>query len=170
MSITPVADTAYFANVGKSILDSAADALECNGVDVPDRMFVGFNRPPQDVCPELVLWISNIRTWDGNFPDTRTDTRLLCLNAYAFDATIRIGRCYVDVDEHGQPLDTATLEDFSAELYKDVTALYMGWVNQWRGGNVSELNSYEAVTVSQCTPYSEGGCAGWEFTVTVGTI
>ena len=169
MAITPVRSTQYFFNVGKSILDSAVDALECHSLDVPSRLFVGFDRPPQDCCPELVAWISNIRPWDGDFPDTRSNGRLLCSNAWSFDVTIRIGRCYVDVDDNG-PLDTDTLEDWSGALYADATALYMGWVNQWRAGNVIELNSYEAVSVGPAVPYNQGGCAGWEFTITVGTI
>jgi hypothetical protein len=116
-----------------------------------------------------VLWIDNIRTWDGDFPDSRSNTRLLCTNAYAFDATIRIGRCYIDFLETG-PMPQDEIQDQAAELYKDATALYMGWVAQWRAGNVDELNDYEAVTVGSLTAYNQGGCAGWEFTVTVGTI
>lgn len=170
MTITPVSNVGFFTNVGKSVLKSAADALECHGLDVPSRLFVGFDRPPQDCCPELVLWIGNIRPWDGDFPDTRSNGRLLCSNAYSFDATIRIGRCYVDIGQNGETLDEQTLEDFSTEMYKDATALYMGWVSQWRAGNVDELDNYEAVTVGPLTSYNQGGCGGWEFTITIGTI
>jgi hypothetical protein len=167
---TPFSNTGYFLNLGKSILDSLADALECNGLDVPGRVFVGFERPPQDLCPELVVWIGNIRTWDGDFPDTRSSGRLLCSNGYAFDVSVRIGRCYIDMDEDGQPLDGETLQDWAGELYRDVTALYMGWINQWRAGNVTELSMYDLVTVGACTQYNSGGCAGHEFTITVGTF
>ena len=168
--MTPLDNTGYFLNVGKSILNSLEDALGCHGLDIPERSFVGFDQPPQDACPELVVWISNIRTWDGDFPDSRTNGRLLCTNAYAFDVSVRVGRCYVDVDENGQPLDSETLEGWAGELYRDVTALYMGWINQWRAGNVTELTNFECVTVGPVTSYNQGGCAGHEFVITVGTF
>jgi len=169
MSITPVSNTGYFFNVGNSILDSLVNALNCNGLDVPDRRFVGFEEPPQDCCPDLVLWISNIRPWDGDFPDTRNNGRLLCTNAYAFDVTVRIGRCYLDYLEDGA-MPEQDIEDQSKIMYADATALYMGWVAQWRSGNVTELNNYEAVTVGTLTSYTEGACGGWQFTITVSTI
>lgn len=164
---TPFGNPEYFGNVAQSILDSAADALRCQNIDVPQRMYVGFERPAQDCCPDLVAWVSNIRVWDGDFPNTRTNGRLLATNLYAFDVTIRIGRCYIESDANGQPLDSETLGDFSRALYKDATTLYSGWLYEWRSGNVAELNNYSAVDIGPCTPYNSGGCAGWEFTITV---
>jgi len=167
---TPFDYSGYFLNVGRSILESLAEALSCQGLDVPERSFVGFDRPSQDVCPELVVWIDNIRTWDGDFPDTRSNGRLLCTNGYSFDTHVRIGRCYIDSDEDGQPLDQETLEDWSGALYSDIAALYMGWISQWRAGNVTELSNFELVTTGPVTTYHSGGCAGHEFTITVGTF
>lgn len=168
--MTPISNSDYFTNVAQSILDSVADALMCHNIDVPSRMFVGFDRPPQDICPELVSWVSNVRPWDGDFPDTRRSGNLQCFNMYAFDISIRIGRCYIESSDDGQPLDAETLQDWTAELNRDATAIYMGWINQWRAGNVTELTSYELVTVGSLIPYKDGGCAGWEFTITVGTV
>ena len=168
--MTPLNDKDYLFNVGSSILDSVGQALACIGIDVPSRKFVGFDRPPQDCCPELVCWIGNIRPWDGDFPDTRTSGRLLVHNAYAFDVTIRIGRCYVDSGENGDPIDEGTLQDWGKLLYQDIRAIYFGWVEQWRAGNVSELQNVELVTVGKCTQYNSGGCAGNEFVITIGTF
>lgn len=170
MSVTPFGNKDYFFNVGASIVDSIADSLQCNGLSVPERLFVGFDSPPQDCCPELVGWIGNVRPWDLDFPESRQSGRLLCANAYAFDVSIRIGRCYVDSADGGQPINHATLQDWGQELYHDLTAIYVGWINQWRGGQVEELNDYELVTVGNCTQYHSGGCAGHEFTITVGTF
>ena len=169
MPVTPTRDSDFFLNVAKSILDSCADALVCYNLDVPGRRYVGFDRPPQDCCPELVAWVGNLRTWDGDFPDTRSTGDLKCVWGYAFDVTIRIGRCYADYSDDG-PLDLETLEDFTAPLYSDGTALYMGWLHQWKAGNVSELTACDLVNVGPMSQYHEGGCAGHEFVITVGTF
>ena len=170
MGITPLSNVDYFFNVAQSIVNSVSQALRCSNLEVPSRLFVGFDRPPQDCCPELVGWVGNVRTWDGDFPDVRSNGRLLCTNGYAFDVTIRIGRCYIDSDSDGGALDHETLQDFARELYKDVSAIYLGWIAQWRAGEVTELSNFELVTVGNCTQYNEGGCAGHEFTITVGTL
>lgn len=168
MPVTPTRNIEFFMNVGRSILDSAIDALECYDLDVPDRAFVGFDEPPQDCCPELVVWLGNVRTWDGDFPDSRNSGDLKMHIGYAMDCTIRIGRCYIDVDEHGQPIDPTIIEDWTQALYADATALFIGWIGQWQAGNVSELDACDLVTVSALTQYHDGGCAGHQFTVTVG--
>lgn len=170
MPVTPTRSTAFFLNVAKSILESAADALRCNGLEVPDRFYVGFDRPPQDCCPELTAWAGNVRTWDGDFPDTRRSGDIKCHIGYAFDVTIRIGRCYLDMDESGQPLDSEIIEDWAGILYADATALYVGWIGQWKAGNVSELSQCDLVNVGAMSQYHEGGCAGHEFIVTVGAF
>lgn len=169
MPLTPISNTAYFLNIAKSVLASAAQALACNDLEVPDRLFVGFDRPPQDCCPEMVAWLGNIRLWDTEFPDGQ-NSELMCVNGWAFDITIRIGRCYIDFDEEGQPLDGGTIEDFAGHLYSDAAALYFGWVAHWRAGNVEELTQCDALRVGPMTQYHEGGCAGHEFTITVGVV
>lgn len=169
MPVTPIADLDFFLNVAKSILDSAASALKCNNLDVPSRTFVGFDRPPQDCCPELVAWAGNIRTWDGDFPDLRRQGNLLCGNGWSFDVTIRIGRCFIDYTDQG-PMDKESIEDLAQPLYQDAVALYFGWIAQWRAGNVSELTQCDLVNAGPLSQYHEGGCAGHEFTITVGVL
>lgn len=165
MPVTPISNTDFFMNMGKSILGSCVDALQCNGLAIPDRLYVGFDRPPQDCCPELTVWVGNIRTWDVDFDANGPNLRMH--NGYCFDVTIRIGRCYLDMDKNGQPLDTETIEDWTRVLYRDAAALYFGWIGQWRGNSVSELTKCDLVKVSPMSQYHEGGCAGHEFTVTV---
>lgn len=169
MPVTPTRSAQFFLSVATSILESCADALRCYSLDVPERFYVGFDRPPQDCCPELVAWVGNVRTWDGDFPDTRRSGNIQCVVGYAFDVTIRIGRCYVDYTDEG-PLDVETLMDFTAPLYADATALYVGWIGQWKAGNVTELSACDLVTVGAMTQYHEGGCAGHEFVITVGAF
>jgi hypothetical protein len=170
MPVTQTTDPLFFQKVAQSILESAAAALRCYGIEVPDRLFVGFDRPPQDCCPELVAWVSNVRAWDGNFPDTVREGYLLCFNGIAFDVTIRIGRCYIDSDENGNGIDADILAEWAAELYKDAAALYVGWLNQWRADQITELSKCDPIAIGTMIPYNGGGCAGHEFTVTVGVL
>jgi len=163
-------DIDYFLKVGESILDAIVASLRCANIEVPDRRFVGFSRPPQDCCPELVAWIGNIRPWDGNFPEGLVEGRLLCFNSIAFDVTIRIGRCYIDSADDGLGVEPKLLADWAKWLYRDASAIYIGFISQWRAGNVSELSACEPMTVGNLTQYNEGGCAGHEFTVTVGIL
>lgn len=169
MPTTSFADLDFFKNIATSILESAAASLTCNDLEVPARMFVGFDRPPQDCCPELVAWLGNIRTNDIDFPDARRAGNLQCFNGYAFDVTIRIGRCFIDFLNSG-PMDGGDIEDLASPLYQDASALYFGWIAQWRAGNVTELTMCDLVNVGNMTGYAEGGCAGWEFTITVGVV
>lgn len=168
--MTEIRSADYFMNVGNSILNSIVAALQCYNLEVPDRTFVGFDRPPQDCCPELVGWITNVRIYDGTFPDSRQFSELTSVWGYAFDFTVRIGRCYIDVDEKGQPLDAETVADFTSYLYQDATAIFVGWLAQWKAGEVDELGACTPVNVSSMQSYRDGGCAGWEFTITVGTF
>lgn len=168
MPFTALSNKDFFLNVAESVLESIAKVLDCNGLDIPDRKYVGFDRPPQDCCPELTAWVGNVRAFDQSFPDGRFQGNLLCINSWSFDITIRIGRCYVDMDNDGHALDTDTLRDFTQPLYWDASVLLFGWVAQWHAGNVSELTGCDLVNVGSMTQYHEGGCAGQEFTITVG--
>jgi hypothetical protein len=170
MAVTPTRDVEFFMNIGQSILESAIAGLECYDLEVPSRAFVGFDEPPQDCCPELVVWLGNVRVWDGDFPETRTSTSLLHHWGYAFDCTVRIGRCYVDVDEKGNPIDSGVLADWTQALYADASALYFGWLGQWQAELVSELSRCDLGDVGPLTQYNEGGCAGHQFTVTIGVF
>lgn len=168
MPVTKTLDVEFFMNVGQSILDSAISALECYELDVPARAFVGFDEPPQDCCPELVVWLGNVRLWDGDFPETRLSTDLKMHWGYAFDVNVRIGRCYVDINEDGTPMDADILADWNQALYADATALYFGWLHQWSAGLVTELTRCDLVTIGTLSQYNDGGCAGHQFTITVG--
>lgn len=166
-----VHDPNLFVKVAKSILNSVADALaQCNS-DVPDCEFVGFARPVEDHCPDLVAWLNNVRPWDGNSMDSGLrEGYLLCFNAYAFDVTIRLGRCYIDFGDDGNTLDKATIEDWSNSLYRDGQIMYIGWVSRFKAGQVTELGDCDPISIGPLIDYKEGGCAGWEFTITVGVM
>jgi len=175
MTVTSPYDIEVFVNVTKSILNSIVAVMEDKSRDVPARTFVGFDRPAEDYCPDLVAWMNNVRPYDGNGMESGlVEGRLLCFNAWAFDVTIRLGRCYIDFDADGGPLDGRTIEDWSNELYRDAQVVYIGWVNQWRTGTGAcageELESCDPMNVGPLINFKEGGCAGWEFTITVGVL
>ena len=175
MTVTSPYDPEIFVNVAKSVLDSVDKSLFLASRDSPSRQFVGFARPPQDCCPDLVAWLGNIRPYDGNGMNSGLrEDRLLCHNAWAFDITIRLGRCYIDFDDDGGPLDGQTIEDFSNELYRDAQVIYVNWVNQWRNGSGvcdgDEFDACDPLGIGPLIEYKEGGCAGWEFTITVGVM
>jgi hypothetical protein len=166
-----VTDSKLFSKVGKSILDSLSDTLDKCSLEVPPCSFLGFERPPEINCPDLVAWISNIRPWDGNSVDSGlTDNRLKCFNLWAFDVTIRLGLCYIDFDEDGSNRPPDEQEDLSSIIYQYAHTMYIGWVAQWRSGLVTELTACDPITISSLTSFKEGGCGGWEFTISVGLI
>lgn len=166
-----VSDPDLFSTVARSILDGVAAALDACGLDIPPCDFVGFSRPAETSCPDLVAWVTNIRAWDGNTMDSGLqEGRLLCFNAYAFDVTIRLGQCFVDFDDNGNNLPPEIQEDFSSTMYRYAQAMYIGFVAQWRAGNISSLGNCDPITVSSLIDYKEGGCGGWEYTVTVGVM
>lgn len=160
-----------FERVARAVIDSISDALTYHNLDVPERRFVGFSRPAEDACPDLVAWVSNIRPWDQNFPDGRANTTLNnFFNGWAFDVNVRLGVCVIDFDGNGQPLDGELLEEWSSTLYHYAHTMYVDWVHRWRAGQVNELSECDYVDVGACTDYKEGGCGGWEFRITVGVL
>lgn len=96
--------------------------------------------------------------------------RLLCFNAFAFDVTIRLGRCYIDFAADGSTIDHSLVEEWSNELYYDAYVMYVQWIGLWKAGGVYELSTCEPLSVGPMIAYKEGGCAGWEFTISVGVI
>lgn len=166
-----VSDPDLFSNVARSILDGVSSALDDCGLDVPPCDFVGFSRPAETSCPDLVAWVTNIRPWDDNTMDGGlVEGRLLCFNAYAFDVTIRLGQCFVDFDENGNNLPPDMQEDFSSALYRYAHVMYIGFVAKWKAGKVSALDRCDPLSISPMIDYKEGGCGGWEYTVTVGVM
>lgn len=164
-------DRDVFDKIGHIIIDSLADVIKSYGMDVPPRNFVGFETPPEDCCPDLVVWLTNIRLWDEQFADGRSTTYITnCVNAWAVDVNVRLGRCYIDFDANGQPLDAGTLEEWSKLLNKDAHALSIGWIQAFRQGQIKGLGSCDLVDMGTLTSYRQADCAGWQVTYTVGIM
>ena len=162
-------DKDLFYEIGRSILNSVITVLESCDRSAPECSFVGFDRPPEDKCG-LVVWIGNVRPYDGNTLDGGLrEGRLLCYNSFAFDVTVRMSRCFIDFNDKG-PLSADVIEEMSKELLLDAHVLYIQWVGALKGGQVSNLDNCDPVALGTLTPYRDGTCAGWEFTITVGVM
>lgn len=166
---TPLTDPLIFHVVGQSILDSLAKFVSEEGIEPPARRWVGFSNPPEDCCPDLVVWADNLRLWDGaSFDSGLRENRLMCNNVWAVDYSIRFGLCYFDVDNDGQLIDSGTLSMWAADLYH-ISHAMLKWLQQIRAGVIPELPiSRSDVKPSPITSYNSGGCAGWQITLTVG--
>ncbi len=165
-AITPLSDPDVIQNVGASILESIVTALtDCN-LAVPERRFVAFCEPPQDCCPDLVVWPTAIRPDDLIQGQGLTRGFFLCNNMWTIDYKVRLGLCYVDTDAQNKPLPPATLDGMSAELHQYWWCVYMNWACRAKNGLISELGQCDKFGVSEAECYAEGGCAGFEFTVT----
>lgn len=164
-------DKTVFSDVAKSILTSIKQSLEACSLEVPCCEFVGFERPPEVHCPDLVAWVTNIRPWDGNTMDSGLrEGRLLCHVGYAFDVTIRLGLCYIDFDAEGNNLPPDKQHELSDQVYQYAHVMYIGWVSRWKNGLVTELGPCDPVSITNLVSFKEGGCGGWEFTVSVGMM
>lgn len=168
-SITASSDPLAIHNVGQSIIDSIAQHVSEHGIDPPDKRWVGFSNPPEQCCPDLVVWADNLRLWDGtSFDSGLRDNRLMCTARMAVDYTIRFGLCYFDIDPEGQLVNTDQLSSWAADLNHIGYAL-LSWVRAIRSGVIAELQPNDAdVKPSPITSYNMGGCAGWQVTLTVG--
>mgnify|MGYP001557842829 CR=1 FL=1 len=168
MSTLSVTDPDFLLKFGNTVKDSLVSLLEECQQEVPDRVVLAFNRPPQDCCPELAVWVDNMRPWDGVPFEGLQFGHLQCFNLWAVDVGVRIGRCYVDIDGSGNPIDPQSIEDLARPIYRDGNILYVGWVAKFRAKEICQICPCDIGTVSNLISYNEGGCAGWEFIVTVG--
>lgn len=168
--ITRITDPQVIQNVGESILESVVTTLrECN-IDVPARRYVGFCEPPQDCCPDLVVWPSAIRPDDSTLGNGLTRGYFVCNNLWSVDYNIRIGHCYVDTDSDGRNLSADELNTLSREMHERWYAVYIKWLCQASNGGISEIAQCDHIFATESRCYAEGGCAGFEFTITVPLI
>lgn len=166
-SITETYNPDVIYNIARSILESLVTSLSSDGIKVPQRAYVGFSNPPEDCCPDLVVWASSPRVSDSaGFDGGFRENQLMCTGIWYADFNVRLGDCYVDTID-GQPLDTRTLSDMAKDKYRVAHALTR-WVCRIRSeGVIPELQTLDSnVKVSALTDYNQGGCAGWQLTIT----
>lgn len=141
----------------------SSSMLACSTV-VGTQRLIGWSNPPEDCCG-VAVWADNIRM----DPSMQLDgfMHAVCTNSWLVDVTIRVSACYIDTDENGSPLSDTTLGALSQDLYALTQCAYFGFYCRWANGSIEDLDGCTPVMVGPLATYSEGGCAGVEFTVTV---
>lgn len=150
------------------MLDGIVGAIAKGGLTKIDRAYVGVGPvPAEDCCPDIVVWVSNIRLWDGSAPDTLTEGRILEHFGIAFDLNARIGDCFWELDpKTNQPFPKAKINKLSAPINSYGSAAFLGAVQA-----LGELPACNVdVHPGSANPYQEGGCAGFTFTIGVSVI
>jgi hypothetical protein len=167
-AITKLNDPDVIYNVLQSTLDALVVRLTDCGLAVPARRFVGFSEPPQDCCPDLVIWGDNIGPDDLSLGQGMTKGYFTCNNSWSMDVHIRIGLCFVDVDADSNPLSASETAALSAAMYQYWHCLYMQFVcEQASNPTITELSECDGFTVQPSTSYASGGCGGFEFVMRV---
>lgn len=154
--------------VAEIALEGIKAALAANGLTAIKRAYVGVGPvPAEDCCPDIVVWITNIRLWDGNAPDTLTENRVLDHFGLAFNVNARIGDCFWELDPAtNKPFPHTEISKMSKKINDYGTAAYLGTIQAL--GEMDHCNvSVHPVTAD---PYQDGGCGGFIFTVGVSVV
>ena len=166
-AITKLNDKDVVFNVLNSTLEAVVEKLRECDIPVPARRFVGFCEPPQDCCPDLVVWGDNIGPDDLALGQGLTRGYFTCSNSWSMDVHVRIGLCFVDVDADANPLSSAVLQTMSQEMHQYWHCFYMQFLCAARNGAITELEDCDRFQAGPSNCYAEGGCAGFEFVMRV---
>jgi hypothetical protein len=166
-AITRLNDPDVIFNVLSSVKDAVNQAWTDCGYALPDRSFVGFCDPPNTCCPDIAIWGNNLRPDDLGLGQGLTRGYYTCTNTWALDVHIRWSDCFLDIDDQGRELPPIKLEAMSRALYAKWHCMYMSFMCRANGGLISELGDCDKFNVTALQCFSQGGCAGAEFTMTV---
>lgn len=169
MPVTRLWDADLFFNLLSSIEESVAAGLMQDGRPVNEpskwRRFVGWQEPPTDCCPEIAVWGGNLRTDPlSTMPGVGRNIKPV---QWLYDVNIRVSECFVDVDENGEALPPAQLEDYSKALYRLQHHGFFGFMCRWFNNEIEELTACDAIEIRETYEHGDGGCAGFTFVVTV---
>lgn len=153
--------------IAKMVLDGVESAIAAAGLKKMPRAYVGVGPvPAQDCCPDLVVWVSNIRLWDSNSPDTLQENRVLAHFGVAFDINVRIGDCFFEVDDKGKPFPPAQISKMSSKVNQYGYAMFLGVV-----ATIQDLaNCGLNISPRNADPYNDGACAGFQSAFSVSVI
>lgn len=149
-------------------LDGITGAIAGASLPAIKRAYVGVGPvPAEDCCPDIVVWVSNIRLWDSNAPDTLGENRVMIHWGIAFDINARVGDCFWELDPTtNKPFPAEEISKLSGPINKYGTAAYLG--------AISALGQLDACNVDvhpqPANPYQDGGCGGFIFTIGVSVV
>lgn len=158
-----------FNIVGEAVVDSIGARYLSDGLEAIPRAFLGMGPvPSEDCCPDLVVWISNVRVFDATPPDGLREGELGAHWGLAFDVNVRVGQCYLEVDEKGHPFPPEDITDMTEILNRYGHSTYIGALLV--KGQAGMGDCAISLTPQPMFPFQSGGCAGWQFAITVGTL
>jgi hypothetical protein len=153
--------------IAHEVLESVKIAVTAAGLKAVPRAYVSVGPvPAEDCCPDLVVWVSNIRLWDSNSPDTLQESRVLAHFGVAFDINVRIGDCFFEVNDKGVPFPPAQIGKMSTKINQYGYAMFLGVVNAITALSQCGLN----VSPRNADPYNDGACAGFQASFSVSVI
>lgn len=139
------------------------------GLTVPEITGVVMTRPPEDCCPDLVVWVENVRPFDLTFPSGMNENRMLSHFAMAFDLFVRLGQCYIESDDKGNLMDIGILQEWTSNINEYINPIYTIPLFEIAKGCVDEFGECgQTFLASNLNGYNLGGCAGYEYVVTIG--
>lgn len=161
-------DPDIFNTLGNQLLTGITQAFATRGLDAVNAHLAMGPIPAEDCCPDLVVWVSNIRIWDASSPDNLQENRLLMHFGLAFDLNVRIGLCYIESDDDGGPVDPVQLQAWTETINRYGHAAYVGGLQALLS---HEDNGCDVdLRPNPMDPYNSGGCAGYTYTVSVSVI
>jgi hypothetical protein len=160
------ADPDVYNNVIDVFSASIANRYAEDGLDAIGRTFIGMGPiPAEDCCPDLVYWVSNVRPYDATPPDGLRENALGVHWGIAFDVNVRVGQCYLEGDDKGA-FPAATITGYSEILNRYGHSTYMGALTA-----MDDFGTCDVLLTPQAMyPFQSGGCAGWQFAITVAVL
>ena len=165
---TPYWDPNVLFNLLESVELAVALSLSNGARPVADwRRVIGWADPPNDCCPEIAVWGTNLRPDPAGTFVNGNLMRATCTQVWLYDVTIRVSECFIDTDEKGEPMEANQINAYSQSLYSLTHSMYNGFWCRWTAGQIEEIQACTPIMIGNTTEYAEGGCGGVQFTVTV---
>jgi hypothetical protein len=158
-----------FNAVADKLLTSIQVGIAEAGLPAIKRQYVGMGPvPSEDCCPDVVVWVSNVRFYDSAAPDTLRENRLLEHFGMAFDVNVRIGVCFFEMDGEGKLIDLETVDGWAKLANRYGHTAYLRGIQGLL--NDSDLTCLASITPQPMYPFQDGGCAGYTYSVSVGVL
>lgn len=162
MSVAALDDAAH------DLLDAAVALLDLNVASgAPERQVVTHGTPPDD-CDQIAVWATGINeeTTAPLSPTPQVGHRALAgrLNLPTFK--IRVVRCMQAMQEGGQPVTVATMEEASAIAQQDAWVLWNGLMAMVRANTLFDREK-EFLLDSATAVDAAGGVGAWEISLRV---
>lgn len=157
--------------VAETVLRGIEAAIGEAGLAKINRAYIGLGPTPvEDCCPDLVVWVSNIRLWDSNPPDTLIENEILTHFGVAFNINVRVGECFWELVQKGDkefvPAPPQEITNMSKIINRYGMASFLGAIKVLMDLEQCGLS----VTPYSSDPFQDGGCGGYNFVFAVGLV